>query len=405
MVFWLTAIGGVLLVAAGMVVALLRKQDDATVAPMDSDLQVYRDQLKEVERDIARGVLSEEDGARVRVEVSRRILDADKAIQSATAAPGAPKGLTYGALAFTLAVLVGGSLWIYTKIGQPNYPDLPLHKRIETAEEVRKTRPDQAAAEARIPPQPEITNEISPMVAQLREVVKERPDDLQGFTLLAGAEASLGNFAAAYKAQEQVIRLKGAGATAQDHTMMAETMILAAAGYVSPQAEDALNRALQIDPKQPTARFYAGLMFQQVGRPDLAFRLWRDLLAEGPEDAPWIAPIRADIEQLAAWAGVEYTPPAPTTRGPSASDMAAAAEMSPEDRREMIQGMVDGLAERLGTEGGTPAEWAQLINALGQLGQTQRAAAIWAEAQEVFAATPEAVETIRRAAQRVGVAE
>ncbi len=71
----------------------------------------------------------------------------------------------------------------------------------------------------------------------------------------------------------------------------------------------------------------------------------------------------------------------------------------------MIEGMVEGLAERLANEGGTPAEWAQLIMALGQLGQTDRAAAIWGEAQQVFAANPQAMDTIRQAAERIGITE
>ena len=79
--------------------------------------------------------------------------------------------------------------------------------------------------------------------------------------------------------------------------------------------------------------------------------------------------------------------------------------MSQDDRQEMIRGMVDRLAERLGTEGGSPAEWARLIGALGVLGDTQRAAAIWAEAQTVFADVQGVLDQLRAAAIQAGVAE
>lgn len=403
--FWLTTAGAIILVAGFTLLALLRRTKEQEVTPAGFDLQVYRDQLKEVERDITRGILSEEEGERVRLEVSRRILDADKAIQQVQATENAPRSANLAIAALSLAVLAGGSLWLYSRLGAPNYPDMPLKARIEAADEIRETRPDQRSAEANTPPQPATRADLEPIVEQLREVVKERPDDLRGFTLLAGSEATLGNFKAAYVAQERVIELKGNQATAEDFAVLAEMMIVAAGGYVSPEAEEALNKSMQLDPRNASARYYAGLMFQQTGRPDLTFRLWRDLLAEGPEDAPWIAPIRAEIENLAALAGVEYQPPAPELRGPNAGDMSAAAEMSPEERQAMIEGMVEGLAERLATEGGTPAEWAQLINALGQLGQIERAAAIWGEAQQVFGANPDALEVVRRAAGRIGLTE
>jgi cytochrome c-type biogenesis protein CcmH len=52
--------------------------------------------------------------------------------------------------------------------------------------------------------------------------------------------------------------------------------------------------------------------------------------------------------------------------------MEAAAEMAPEDRAAMIEGMVEGLAGRLATEGGPPEDWARLITAFGVLGAASR---------------------------------
>jgi cytochrome c-type biogenesis protein CcmH len=80
-------------------------------------------------------------------------------------------------------------------------------------------------------------------------------------------------------------------------------MILAAGGYVSPEAEAALVRGLELQPRNGTARYYAGLMYAQQGRPDLAFPIWRNLLAESTPDAPWLDPIRLQIEEVAALAG------------------------------------------------------------------------------------------------------
>jgi cytochrome c-type biogenesis protein CcmH len=182
--------------------------------------------------------------------------------------------------------------------------------------------------------------------------------------------------------------------------------VLAAGGYVSPEAEDALTKTLRLDPRNGTALYYSGLMFAQSGRPDMAFRLWRPLLEDSAPDAPWVEPVRQQIAQVAADAGVRYTPPtiAPLA-GPDAADIAAASDMTAQDRDNMVRGMVEQLSDRLASEGGTPQEWARLISALGVLGEEERASLIWAEAQEVFAGTPAALNTVRAAAVKTGIAQ
>ena len=240
---------------------------------------------------------------------------------------------------------------------------------------------------------------------RLRTTVAERPDDLQGHQLLARNEASLGNFIAAYTAQARVIELMGPGATAKAWTDYADMLILAAGGYVSPQAEDALSRALQIDPRNGVARYYIGLMLNQIGRPDQAFAMWQQLLAEGPRDAPWIDPVLAQIEETAFRAGITNfsLPPAITLPGPSQEQIDAAGEMSVEDRSAMIAGMVEGLSDRLATEGGPPEDWARLITSLGVLDQEQQAIAVYNNALQVFADEDDAIRIIRQGARDAGL--
>jgi len=142
----------------------------------------------------------------------------------------------------------------------------------------------------------------------------------------------------------------------------------------------------------------------QTGRPDRSFGLWRALLENGPQDAPWIPYLRENIATVAALAGVDYAPPA-ALPGPSAADMAAASEMSAEDRAAMIRTMVEGLETRLGAEGGEAAEWARLIGALGVLGEGDRARAAWEAARKAHAADAAALAEIDAAAQGAGIAE
>ena len=409
MTFWIITSAMALAVAALLTLALMRARGGAGPAAA-YDLQVYRDQLKEVDRDLARGVIGKADAERTRAEVSRRILAADAAARKAQDRKGQPQAVTMVTAVALALLVIAGSVLIYRGLGAPGYGDLGLKYRLAMAEEARNTRPDQAAAEARMPPMPprELDDNYKALLDQLRSTVANRPDDARGHDLLAQHEANSGNFQAAYQAKQQVLRIKGDEATAQDFAEYGELLIMAAGGYVSPQAEAALAGALERDRSNGPARYYWGAMMAQTGRPDIAFRIWEETLNMGPADAYWIAPIRAQIEEMAARAGINYRLPpaagtAPMLAGPSAEDVEAASEMTAGDRQEMIRGMVSRLSDRLASEGGSPAEWARLIGALGVLGETDRAREIYAEAKQTFAADSAALAQIEAAAQKAGI--
>lgn len=421
MAFWLTAAGMSALVALLVLVALLRgrARDDGAAAEPNRELGVYRAQLREIDRDVARGVLGAEDAERLRLEVSRRILDADRAVDQLRQVNPTPRPAVWTAV-LALPLMVGGSFLIYDQIGAPGYPDMPLQARIDAAREQRAGRMPQDEAEAEMRVRAGLsaaangTETAEPgsdaeLVERLRTILQTRPDDLQGHRLLAASEAALGNYSAAWQAQQRVLDLLGDEVEADDFVVLADLLILAAGGYVSPEAEAALERALRIDPRNPLARYFSGMMLAQTGRPDLTFQIWRALLDESVPEAPWVPPIRAQIEQIAMRAGVNYSLPPegtrPAGRGPTAEDIAAAMEMDPEARDTMVRGMIEGLSARLATEGGSAEDWARLITSYGIIGEREDAGAIWAEAQVVFGARPEALDVIRRAAEQAGVAQ
>ncbi|MBL4919163.1 c-type cytochrome biogenesis protein CcmI [Szabonella alba] len=419
MLFWAMAGAMTLGVAMILLQALRRGGEGLELRAAEFDGRVYRDQLREIEREVARGIVTEDEAGRMRAEVARRLLETDRVLSAAeaqtntgTSTAGASRGaVMVGSL--VLVTLLAG-FWIYTRLGAPGTTDLPLQLRLELAEDRRAARLPQAALEAALPPSPPLAGvdpDFARLVEQLRATVEERPDDLQGHQLLARNEANLGNFDAAHRAQARVITLKGNAATAQDRLLHATLMIQAAAGQVSPEAENIIRAVLQGDPRNDTALFFAGLLNLQIGRQDLTFRFWRQLLDTAPPESPWRPEVRDRIEELARIAGVRYELPPETTTaqpalpGPAAADIEAAADLSPAERDEMIRGMVEGLNARLATEGGTADEWARLILALAQLGERERAEAIRAEALVNFAGREADLARIAEAASRAGLTE
>jgi len=404
--FWIAAA----LIAAATLLVLMRALA-ATPEAGAADLGVYRDQMRELDRDMARGTLTAEEAGAARAEVGRRLLAADAA--EARPRHGGRAALGAG---LTAVIVVGVAFGTYRGIGPvggigaPHYPDLPLTGRIAAIEAARAARPDQEAAEAEIadtPPPPGIDPDTVAMAQRLRDVLAERPDDLQGWRLRVQTEAGLGDAKAAWRAQDRVIAILGDAVEAREFALLAELMIAAAGGYVSPEAERVLVEARRRDPANGSARYHAGLMYMQGGRADLAWPIWRRLVGDSAAGDPWLTPIYAQIERASRLAG-DPTPldalPRPGERGPSAADVAEAGALSPAERMEMIGGMVEGLAARLASDGGPPSDWSRLITAYGVLGRLDDAATVRAEALQVFAGDQGAIDMVSTAAERAGLA-
>ena len=403
MTFWILTLATAAILSFFLYKALTAK---APQADTETEMSVYKEQLSEIDRDVSRGILAAEDATRLRTDISRRILTLDAKKDETSHNLSSVSSVLIGLSFFV--IFVGGAAALYTHLGQPGYGDLAQKDRIANAKTRMDTRPSQDEFWAKMPadvPLNQPDAQFAEMVKKLRETVEKRPNDLEGHAILFRVEFGLGNYRAAAAAKERVMSLAETPSV-QDYFDYAESLILSSNGYVSPQAEAALTAILSRDPQHGPALYYSGLMMAQIDRPDVTFRIWQQLLRNGPEDAPWLDPVRQQIPEIAFLAGQnDFELPETGLKGPNAEDINNAATLSEGDRMDMIQGMVSQLSDRLATQGGSPAEWARLINALGVLGDTDQARNIFANAQEVFGADAAALSQITAAAKQIGIVE
>lgn len=411
MVFWIPVGLATVITLIWTLYPLLKREKDTPAARSSYDMQVFKDQLTEIESDEQRGVITEAEAQRVRVEVSRRLLAAAKAVEGETPQLNAPKSASYGLAALVIVAVSFGGLGLYRSWGHEGKPDLPLTENIAQRAAAQNDRPTQTEAEAFVLAQraetaglPDFealaqTGEDAALLAQLAEVLKDRPDDLEGHRILTRNLAAAGRFIEAHAAEDQVLRILGDAVTPEDELEHAELMILAAEGYVSPDSISALNVVMSAMPDNPRARYYAGMALAQYDQPREAYIMWNQLLQEGPEDAPWIPAIRAVIDDLGRQAGVAAQQ-APLA-GPSDAQVQAAGEMTEAERSDMIRSMVAQLTERLDAEGGSMEEWVRLIGANTVLGEVDAAKQALADAKAAYADDPSALARIEAAGAQI----
>ena len=382
-----------------------RTADAPGDAPVELDVALYKEQLAEIEADLARGTLELSEAEAMRAEIGRRLIAADRKSGAGAVTSDRSKGLVGVILASFLA-LAGAGL-TYWQLGAPTYPDVPLVDRLAAADAFRQSRPSQAAVEAQvglpaIDPSP-ARGVVASLEAANAKLASE-PQHLESLVARATALTQLGDFKAAYETMDLVLQVQGDKASAEQWTGFGLLQVYALQGqYVSPQAEAAFRQALAINEAEPMARYYIGLLYAQTDRPDLAFRLWRPLEG-GPPTAPWVELASERIEAAASAAGIRYSlAQGDGLAGPSAEDVEAASTMSEEDQRAMIEAMVSGLSDRLATEGGPPEAWERLIRSLVVLDRPDQARAILAEAERAFATDPKIVQRLASFAATLGL--
>ena len=416
MTLWIILTLMVAIVAAVLTIPLVRRHE-ARADARTATLAVLRDQLADVDVQLAAGAIPPADAEGLRIEIKRRMLAAGHIPEEARVALASRtlSGLAIGLAA--LVALAGGAL--YATMGKPGLAGTSVPLAAAAAP------PPAAGAEA------EGAGEIAALVAGLEKKVAANADDPEGWRMLGWSYFQMQRFDDSARAYGKAVALKPDGTGFQ--SAYGEALVQVANGAVTPAAAEAFAKAQAQDGADARARYFLGVKKQQEGDAKGALDDWITLLGESATDAPWVPQLRSVIEQTAGdakidvsarlaalrppasggasvaappmpgLAGTAASVPAGVMPGPSADQVAGAAAMTAGDRQAMIRGMVDGLAKKLQANPRDESGWLRLMRARSVLGENTAAARARNDAIAAFAGDPAAQARIRAAATEIGI--
>ena len=354
------------LLLVGSMLVYIRRQRSIDASDRHYNLHDQIDQLMRarttLDKDHQSGRLSDSDYAATCLDIDRRLLGLG--YQLANGAVSKQKDQTFTWLAVGLAITVPfGAALIYADLGRPDLADNPLGKR--TAEISNLSETMTATKE-----------NLAQNLSRAQAATVATPGHIGSWLKLAEAAAAANDSATEVRALRMARQLSSDDPSVL--SLLAEAFSRAADGQVTVPARDLIDTVLATDPDEPRALFLWGLAAFQDGDYQAAITRWQTLLSISNADAPWLPIVRENIKQAAEAGGIALRP----AIGPDEDSIAAAADMSADDRNAMILSMVARLRDRLNTTPEDTEGWLRLVRAYDVLGDLDAAFSALARATD-----------------------
>ena len=359
-------------IAAVVVLLPLWRQKSAEDAPA-RDVEIYKQQLREVEGERASGLLGEEEAKAARIEISRRLIAATEAVERAERrVQRATAGLPVAAYAM-VAVLVLISIGGYAIYGSPDLPAQPFASRTQ---------------------QP---NPMQAVIDRVEKQLKDHPDDGAGWSVAGTLYLRMGRFAEAVEAHGKALKILGENT--ERLANLGEAMAFANNGVVSPESRALFEKAVGMDAEEAKSNFWLAMADEQAGKTAEAVVRYKRMLAGNfPEEGK--ALLRKRLAALEAQPG-GGTDTAPQGAAGAKGSVDQSAQQTAE--QEMIASMVSRLAERLKKDGSDLKGWLMLVRAYTVLGRKDEAIKALSQARTNFNDNKEALGQIDALAQSLGL--
>ena len=343
MLFWILVAVLTAVVGAVLLHPLLRGAKEAGDCRA-GEAEVYRDQLRELDRDLAGGLISTEEAGYARAEIGRRLIAVSKEEASEAKSPRR-SGYRFSQ-AFIVVMLPVVGLCLYLANGDPGLPSQPLEARLE--------KPG---------------NDLAISIVKIEQHLARNPDDGKGWEVLAPIYFKTNRIGDAEVAYRNAIRLLGPTATRLGN--LGEVLVVKADGVVTADARSVLQQSRALDATNPRTLFYLALALEQEGKAADAKAAFEALAQQSPPDAPWLAVVDQHIVRNGGQPVASANANAPGN--PTAEDVAAANTMNSGDRQQMIRGMVDSLDAKLKEDPKNFEGWMRLIRSYVVLNDRDRA--------------------------------
>ena len=367
------------IVTASVILAVARPLGRAAqpAAGSASEIEAYKLQLAELDRERELGSIGSVEAEQTRTEISRRMLKVSR--QAGTAFSGKPiaafnTNIAFAALAGVIAI---GSAGLYAKYGTPTLSDQPLEARLSAP-----------------PSQQPLAIQISNMEHRLRA----NPDSAADWADIAPKYFRTMQFDKAAHAYRRAIRLGG-----QDEEKLLglfEALVYSNEGNIPAEANTVLDTATAKYPKSLRGRTWLAIRNTQEGKKAEAEQIYREMLSENPPGG-WKGLIYKQLaalnEDSGAQAPVNSQPSAKapaTSNAPMVSKAPKTAEAPTANQAPPIDSLVERLAARLKQNGADLNGWVMLIRSYAILKQPDKVQEAAESARKQFASDPEALKKI-----------
>ena len=280
--FWLIGAVAAAAVIAWVLRPLLRRKQVAPPSRAAANVAIYRDQLRELDADLAAGTLARADYERARAELEARALR-DAGQPDAPAAEPAPQAPLSGrGFAWTLAGAVPlAAVALYVLVGTPGAID----------------REDQLHASRA---------QVEAMVERLAARLRENPDDVNGWKLLGRSYGVMGRYAEA--ADAYATAAVRAPRDAQVLADLADVLAMARGQSLQGEPEQLALRALEIEPGNLKALALAGSAAFERKDFAAAAKLWERMLAHVEPNSEDARSIQQNVAEARSLAGEPAKP-------------------------------------------------------------------------------------------------
>ncbi|WP_064683045.1 c-type cytochrome biogenesis protein CcmI [Rhizobium bangladeshense] len=354
MIIWITFA----VMTAVVTAALLHPLSPIRTAVSDGGkdgARVYRDQLEELDRELAAGRIAPDDHQVARAETARRLFREADAVRVEWSSSRSPVALKLSVAAF----LSIASISTYVAFGSPELPSKALQQRLD-----------------------EPGQDLAILIRKTEEHLVRVPNDGRGWDVIAPIYLRTNRVADADKAYRNAIRLLGPSAIRLDG--LAEAVLASSNGTVTAEARRVLEALLELQPRNPRAKYYVALASEQAGDTAEAKAAFEAIVKDSPPGAPWLPLVNEHIAR-------------------NGESLAGAQSLAPAEQQQTIRDMVESLDARLKTDPDDLDGWMRLVRSYAVLNEMDRAADALDRALAAFSTDGESVRKLIAVAREYGI--